>query len=82
MNCGLFKECKFDNSREDKIRTCDPLHPIQVRYRAAPLPETFCKLINNMQLRAAKVNENLIQRTFIFMKKEFFRNFLKINYNS
>ena len=25
--------------REDKIRTCDPLHPIQVRYRAAPLPE-------------------------------------------
>ncbi len=26
-------------SREDKIRTCDPLHPIQVRYRAAPLPE-------------------------------------------
>jgi hypothetical protein len=27
--------------REDKIRTCDPLHPIQVRYRAAPLPEHF-----------------------------------------
>lgn len=26
--------------REDKIRTCDPLNPIQVRYRAAPLPET------------------------------------------
>ncbi len=25
--------------RGDKIRTCDPLHPIQVRYRAAPLPE-------------------------------------------
>jgi surfactin synthase thioesterase subunit len=27
--------------REDKIRTCDPLNPIQVRYRAAPLPEHF-----------------------------------------
>ncbi len=25
--------------REDQIRTGDPLHPIQVRYRAAPLPE-------------------------------------------
>lgn len=25
--------------REDWIRTSDPLHPIQVRYRAAPLPE-------------------------------------------
>lgn len=30
----LFMFC-----REDKIRTCDPLYPIQVRYRAAPLPE-------------------------------------------
>ena len=27
--------------REDWIRTSDPLHPIQVRYRAAPLPETM-----------------------------------------
>ena len=26
-------------SRVDWIRTSDPLHPIQVRYRAAPLPE-------------------------------------------
>ena len=29
--------------REDQIRTGDPLHPIQVRYRAAPLPED-CKI--------------------------------------
>jgi hypothetical protein len=28
-----------EKRRVDKIRTCDPLHPIQVRYRAAPLPE-------------------------------------------
>ena len=30
---------RFSVRRGDKIRTCDPLHPIQVRYRAAPLPE-------------------------------------------
>jgi hypothetical protein len=27
--------------REDRIRTCDPLVPNQVRYRPALLPETF-----------------------------------------
>ena len=31
--CGLLV------SRDDKIRTCDPLHPMQVRYRAALRPE-------------------------------------------
>ena len=30
--------------REDQIRTGDPLHPIQVRYRAAPLPEQGANL--------------------------------------
>ena len=35
--------------RVDWIRTSDPLHPIQVRYRAAPPPEQW----------AAKVIENL-----------------------
>ena len=28
----------FDG-RGDRIRTCDPLHPMQVRYQAAPHPE-------------------------------------------
>jgi hypothetical protein len=28
-------------SRDDKIRTCDPLHPMQVRYRAALHPDVF-----------------------------------------
>ena len=28
-------------SRVDWIRTSDPLHPMQVRYRAAPPPEEF-----------------------------------------
>ena len=27
------------NGRGDKIRTCDPLYPKQVRYQAAPLPD-------------------------------------------
>lgn len=34
--------------REDQIRTGDPLHPMQVRYRAAPLPE-----------RGGKINKKL-----------------------
>ncbi len=30
--------------RDDKIRTCDPLHPMQVRYRAALRPELYNRL--------------------------------------
>ena len=30
----------FRLSRDGRIRTGDPLNPIQVRYRAAPRPET------------------------------------------
>ena len=30
------------NGRGDRIRTCDPLLPKQMRYQAAPLPETAC----------------------------------------
>lgn len=33
-----IREGLFLLGREDWIRTSDPLHPIQVRYRAAPLP--------------------------------------------
>ena len=42
----------YKASRDDKIRTCDPLHPMQVRYRAALRPE-----FGNS--RAAKVGENI-----------------------
>ncbi|MEO0001820.1 MAG: hypothetical protein RL766_1866 [Bacteroidota bacterium] len=35
--------CYWLFCREDQIRTGDPLHPMQVRYRAAPLPERVCK---------------------------------------
>ena len=38
-----FREvCAFGHieiGRGDKIRTCDPLHPMQVRYQAAPRPD-------------------------------------------
>ncbi len=34
-------------SRDDKIRTCDPLHPMQVRYQAAPHPDFVCSLLNS-----------------------------------
>ena len=30
--------------RDDRIRTCDPLTPSQVRYQAAPHPETYLRL--------------------------------------
>ncbi len=31
---------KQDDGRGDRIRTCDPLVPNQMRYQAAPLPES------------------------------------------
>ena len=34
----LFEIC-IEIGRGDKIRTCDPLHPMQVRYQAAPRPD-------------------------------------------
>jgi hypothetical protein len=30
---------KTRNGRGDRIRTCDPLFPKQMRYQAAPLPD-------------------------------------------
>ena len=30
-----------ENGRGDRIRTCDPLFPKQMRYQAAPLPDIF-----------------------------------------
>jgi hypothetical protein len=51
--------------REDKIRTCDPLHPMQVRYRAAPLPELKgCK--NKPKILTAKSNPEHYLRTIPF----------------
>ncbi len=37
--------CYF--GRDDKIRTCDPLHPMQVRYQAAPHPDVVCSFLNS-----------------------------------
>jgi hypothetical protein len=36
---SAFAEALYSFGRDDKIRTCDPLHPMQVRYRAALRPE-------------------------------------------
>ena len=30
---------RYDDGRGDRIRTCDPLVPNQMRYQAAPLPD-------------------------------------------
>ena len=37
------------NHRDDRIRTCDPLNPIQVRYRAAPHPVAESKPANRLK---------------------------------
>ena len=34
----------FDNGRGERIRTFDPLHPMQVRYQAAPRPDRVTSL--------------------------------------
>lgn len=37
----INKPLIIPKSRVDWIRTSDPLHPMQIRYRTAPPPETF-----------------------------------------
>jgi hypothetical protein len=37
------------NGRGDRIRTCDPLFPKQMRYQAAPLPDRECALSLNLR---------------------------------
>lgn len=41
---GLFR---FNNGRDGVIRTLDPLHPMQVRYRAALRPDWALKHVLN-----------------------------------
>ncbi len=36
---NLLRNRRVSIGRGDKIRTCDPLHPMQVRYQAAPRPD-------------------------------------------
>jgi hypothetical protein len=39
MGPQRFHQRHVSIGRGDKIRTCDPLHPMQVRYQAAPRPD-------------------------------------------
>jgi hypothetical protein len=39
MGPQRFHQHHVSIGRGDKIRTCDPLHPMQVRYQAAPRPD-------------------------------------------
>ena len=39
MALGWGPRAGFRNGRGDRIRTCDPLFPKQMRYQAAPLPD-------------------------------------------
>ncbi len=61
--------------REDRIRTCDPLVPNQVRYRPALLPETATSFLmgskgNELnfisQIRAFFLNKHLLVSRHLF----------------
>ena len=41
--CLRYGQCKL--GRRDRIRTCDPLLPKQMRYRAAPLSDDLMHLL-------------------------------------
>ena len=43
-------------SREDRIRTCDPLVPNQVRYRPALLPDSLTETF--VKVRPSEINQN------------------------
>ena len=59
--CQLLINC----CRGDRIRTCDPLVPNQMRYRAAPLPDSFAqiaKLVLTIPERTAyRVKRNSVE---------------------
>ena len=74
MRASLFFELKnpwlrqrFSVRRGDKIRTCDPLHPIQVRYRAALLPEQLHipERIGVAKVRQKKLPQNSTLRKLL-----------------
>ena len=53
--------------REDQIRTGDPLHPIQVRYRAAPLPEQAANLMKIFWTKQVFTHSmGILTQSFIF----------------
>src|SRR5882757_8712346 len=59
FRCGLLVR------RDDKIRTCDPLHPMQVRYRAALRPE----ILNcwGAKVKKKSLNPPLFALTFFWL---------------
>ena len=52
---GFLFECF--KSRVDWIRTSDPLHPIQVRYRAAPPPERDANVMSKCLIWTEKMQK-------------------------
>jgi hypothetical protein len=51
-----------NNGRGDRIRTCDPLVPNQMRYQAAPLPDEEADQLNSItKARKNRPNESAIQ---------------------
>ena len=68
--CGLLTSFDVWKSREDRIRTCDPLVPNQVRYRPALIPEIF--FIRSILKKRDKSNL-LIFYLQNFVKKVFYK---------
>ena len=50
---GLIK--LLYNGRGDRIRTCDPLFPKQMRYQAAPLPDAVAPRLAQRRLQGKLV---------------------------
>jgi hypothetical protein len=65
-----FAEARQSLCRDDKIRTCDPLHPMQVRYRAALRPE-------NDKFRGCEGKEKI----HFWLKNVLSTGFLRFNFS-
>ncbi len=52
----------FRNGRGEKIRTSDPLHPMQVRYQAALRPDTKGAIITEFPVVAYGSSQKVQQR--------------------
>ena len=49
----------YFDGRVDRIRTCDPLTPSQVRYQTAPPPECICYACENVSYHNARASSQL-----------------------
>ena len=59
----------FQSCREDRIRTCDPLVPNQVRYRPALLPELTSS--RNILIPRLLIFDSRLKASFLDVNEQF-----------